>query len=58
MKFWGNIALALLCLAGFIGWMWKLQTGVELTFWSGFFTVGSAVGILLFTSEAMEARKK
>jgi hypothetical protein len=57
MKFWGNIALALLCTAGFIGWMWKLQTGMPPTWYSVFFTAGSAAGIILFTSSAMEARK-
>jgi hypothetical protein len=58
MKFWGNIALAVFSVFGFIAWIYNLTTGrVPLDFPSAFFTVGSAVGILLFTSNAMEARK-
>jgi hypothetical protein len=47
-----NLALAVLCLAGFIAWMWKLTHGMPLTFETGFFTAASAVGIIMFTSEA------
>lgn len=57
MKFWGNLALALLCLAGFIAWIWKLNHGMPLTLTTGFLTVGSACGILTFTASAMEHRK-
>lgn len=57
MKFWGNIALALLCLAGFVAWVWKLNNGMPLTPETGFLTAASAVGIILFTSQAMEGRK-
>ena len=57
MKFWGNIALTLLCLAGFIVWMWRLQNGEQMTWYSVFFTVGSALGVLTFAISAMDEVK-
>lgn len=47
---YGQLALALLGLAGFIVWIWKLNHGMPLTLTTGFFTAGSAAGILVFSS--------
>jgi hypothetical protein len=49
---WANIALCLLCIAGFAAWVWKWNNDLEPTFINGLLTVGSAIGILLFATEA------
>lgn len=54
---YGYLALTLLCLVGFIAWVWKLTHGMPLTLETGFFTAGSAIGILLFSSDVVERRK-
>lgn len=54
--FW-NTFLALFSIIGFIAWMWKLTHGMPLTLETGFFTAGSAIGIVLFGFGAVERKK-
>lgn len=48
MRLAGNIILLVLCVAGFVAWVWKLTHGMPLTLTTGFFTVASFIGIITF----------
>lgn len=53
---YGQLALALIFLVGFIAWIWKLNHGMPLTFTTGFLTAGTAAGILVFSSGVVEKK--